>query len=297
MIISASYRTDIPAFYPAWFLNRFHAGWAKVVNPYGRQVTTVPLRTGVEGFVFWTRNVGPFRAALEEVRAAGIPFMVQYTVTAYPRAVEASVIEAERSLALMEELAARHGPRAVVWRYDPVVFTSLTPADWHQDNFARLAGRLSGVVDEAVISFATIYRKTERNLAAAARAHGFTWWDPPAEEKRALATRLAAIAAENKLALTVCSQTELTVAGTEGARCVDAGRLRDVAGGWGLTPAVTARQKGNRPGCFCSESRDIGEYDTCPHGCTYCYAVGSRSLAKRRHALHDSEGEFLFPPS
>ncbi len=60
MIVSASYRTDIPAFYGRWFLNRFRAGWAKAVNPYGRRVSTIPLRTGVDGFVFWTRNGGPF---------------------------------------------------------------------------------------------------------------------------------------------------------------------------------------------------------------------------------------------
>jgi hypothetical protein len=297
MIVSASYRTDIPAFYATWFLKRFRAGYAKVVNPYGRQVHTVALRAGVDGFVFWTRNVGPFLGALAEVRRAGLPFVVQYTVTGYPRALESSVIEAERSLDLMAEVAAAHGRRAVVWRYDPIMVSSLTPASWHEDNFSRLAGRLEGVVDEVVISFANIYRKTQRNVAAAARAHHFDWCDPPAEDKTTLATRLAVAAAACGMALTVCSQPEYTVAGSEGARCVDARRLEAVAAGWGTLRPVRARPKGNRPGCFCFESRDIGDYDTCPHGCTYCYAVNSRTLAKRRFHLHDPEGEFLFPPA
>jgi hypothetical protein len=296
MIISASYRTDIPAFYGEWFVNRFRAGFAKVVNPYGRQVHTVPLRAGVDGYVFWTRNLAPFRDALAEVRRAGLPFVLQYTVTGYPRALETSVVEPGHSLELMAEAAATHGRRAVVWRYDPVVFSSLTPAAWHEETFAKLAARLEGVVDEVVVSFANLYRKTLRNVSAAARANHFDWWDPPAEEKEALAARLAALAAARGMALTLCSQPQFTVPGTEGARCIDARRLEDVAAGWGTPRPVRAKPKGNRPGCFCFESRDIGEYDTCPHGCTYCYAVHSRTLAKRRFHQHDPAGEFLFPP-
>ena len=91
--------------------------------------------------------------------------------------------------------------------------------------------------------------------------------------------------------LTICAQPDLLVPGAEPARCVDATRLSDVAG-----RAVAAKTKGNRPGCFCAESRDIGEYDTCPHGCVYCYAVRAPDLAKRRHRAHDSNGVFLFPP-
>lgn len=296
MIVSASYRTDIPAFYGAWFLNRFRAGFARVVNPYGRQVSTVPLRAGVDGYVFWTRNVSPFLPALQEVRRAGIPFVVQYTVTGYPRALETSVVEAARSVEAMRRMATEYGPRSVVWRYDPVVFSDLTPVAFHRDNFGRLADSLAGAVDEVVVSFATIYRKTARNLAAAARAHHFAWADPPAEDKRALAADLARLAAERGLGLAICSQEDYVVPGTTGAACVDARRLEDVAAGWGRPRPVRAKLKGNRPGCLCCESRDIGAYDTCPHGCTYCYAVGSRTLAKRRHAAHDPAGEFLVPP-
>ncbi|MGE5546618.1 MAG: DUF1848 domain-containing protein [Solirubrobacterales bacterium] len=296
MIVSASYRTDIPAFYAPWFLNRFRAGYAKVVNPYGRQVSTVPLRAGVDGFVFWTRNAAPFLDALREVRGAGLPFVVSYTVTGYPRDLETSVVEAERAVATIRALAGEFGPRAVVWRYDPVIFSSLTPPEFHRATFARLADALAGTVDEVTVSFAAIYRKTERNLAAAARTHRFEWCDAPDLVKIELATELAALARDRGLTLTICSQPDYTVAGTMPASCIDARRLEDVAAGWGLRRAIAAKVKGNRPGCLCSESRDIGAYDTCPHGCAYCYAVGSRNLAKRRFREHDPEGEFLFAP-
>lgn len=293
MIISASYRTDIPAFYGAWFENRFQAGFAKVVNPYGRQVSTVPLRQGVDGFVFWTRNAAPFHSALARVRAAGLPFVVQYTVTAYPRALERSVVEPERAVADIRALAAVHGPRAVVWRYDPIVFSTLTPAEHHRAAFARLAQALAGAVDEVVISFAQIYRKTARNMDAAARAHGFAWGDPDDAAKRALAAELALVASAHGMRLSVCAQAAYIVPGSHGAACIDARRLEDVAAGWGRPRIITAKTKGNRPDCLCHESRDIGEYDSCPHGCAYCYAVGSRTVAKRRHAEHDPASEFL----
>lgn len=292
MIISASYRTDIPAFYAPWFENRFKAGFAKVENPYGGPPSTVPLRAGTDGFVFWTRNAGPFLPALRLVRGASIPFVLSQTVTGYPRALDISVIDPARAIAHMRALAAEFGPRAIVWRYDPIVFSSLTPAAFHLDNFSALAAALAGAVDECVISFATLYKKTARNLDAAARAEGFTWDDPDWPEKRALAARLARVAAAHGMRLSACSQE----VGQPLAACIDARRLEDVATGWGLARAIKAKVKGNRPHCQCHESRDIGAYDTCPHGCAYCYAVGSRTMAKRRFARHDPAGEYLFPP-
>lgn len=293
MIVSASYRTDIPAFYGRWFSNRLAAGFARVVNPYGGPPGRVDLTPGaVDGFVFWTRNLAPFAAALEAVEARGTPFVAQFTVTAYPRALERSVIAWEDAAAQMRALRRRRGPRAAVWRYDPIVLSTLTPPDWHRATFARLAGTLRGVTDEVVVSFAQPYRKTARNLDAAARAAGFSWHPAETAEKRALLAELAGIAAEHGMTLTLCTQPDLAdVPGTAAARCVDAARLSDVAGA-----PVAAKRKGNRPGCLCAESRDIGAYDTCPHGCVYCYAVSGRAAARARFQAHDPEGDFLFTP-
>ena len=289
MIISASYRTDIPAFYGDWFIARLDAGYCRTINPFSRQIHKVRLdRQAVSGFVFWTKNVGPFRPALQLVRDRGFPFVVQFTINAYPRSLETSVTDAERAIGHMRDLASEFGSRVGVWRYDPVVATSMTPPDWHVDNFAQLADRLVGTTDEAVISFAHIYRKTRINMDAASRLHGFGWDDPPDDEKRELVARLAVVAADRGIRLTLCSQEAYLVPGVAPARCIDAERLSDVAG-----RPIAARRKGNRPGCMCSESRDLGDYDTCPHGCVYCYAVRNLALARRRHSAHEPGDSLL----
>jgi len=290
MIVSASYKTDIPAFYAEWFRNRLRAGSVVVANPYGGPAQTVSLApTDVDGFVFWTRNVEPFLPVLEDV-AREYPFVVHYTITGYPRALDAATIAPERAVGHLREIATQYGPRAAVWRYDPIVYSSLTLSDWHVETFERLAESMSGVVDEVVVSVAQIYRKTRRNMDAAGAEHGFEWWDPDADEKRALLGRLAAIAQGNGIALTLCGQRELLVEGVGDARCIDAERLSDVAG-----HPIAAVLKAHRKACGCWASKDIGGYDTCPHGCVYCYAVGSRERAKGRFAGQDPAAPSLGP--
>jgi hypothetical protein len=289
MIISASYRTDIPAFYGPWFMNRLEAGFCSVLNPYSGKPYRVDLSPeAVSGFVFWTRNILPFRLALESIVRRGTPFVVSYTITNYPRALEVATIEAERAIAAVHELSRLYGPRTVVWRYDPILASTLTDGNWHRKNFTQLAAKLTGAVDEVCISFAQIYKKTERNLSAAARLHGFSWRDPKPEEKMRLADELAVTARQYGMKLTLCSQPDLLGGGYQAARCIDTERLSDVAG-----RSISAKLKGNRPGCGCYESRDIGDYGSCPHGCVYCYAVERRALAKRRFAAHDPTNEFL----
>ncbi len=298
MIISASYKTDIPAFYSEWFMNRLHAGSCKMVNPYGGQIYTISLtREDVDGFVFWTKNIGPLLKHLPEVRERSYPFIVQYTITGYPRELEYRVINATYTIAHMQRLAHTYGPAVAVWRYDPIVFSSLTPIDWHRRNFASLAQALEGATDEVIISFAQIYKKTKRNMTQAAQEFGFSWHEHEIicqEQGRDLAVEFAQIAAAHGMQLKICSQKAFLVPGvTAEARCVDAQRLEKVAG---HALAHTIQLKGNRQECGCFASRDIGEYDTCPHGCVYCYAVQHRDLALSRYKAHDPPGAFLFPP-
>lgn len=293
MIISASYKTDIPCFYGQWFMNRLQAGYCKMVNPYSRQVYRVSLAPpDVDGFIFWTKNLGPFLRHLPDVRRRGFPFVVQYTITGYPRSLEQSVVEADQSVEHIRRVVAEFGPKSVVWRYDPILFSSETPWQFHLDMFARLARGLEGALDEVVVSFAHFYKKTKRNLELEGRRRGFAWEDPPDQAKQDLLRTLVEIAGAHGMQVAICSQNRYLTEGTRPARCVDAERLSAVAG-----RLIAAERRGNRPDCDCYASRDIGEYDTCPHGCVYCYAVQHQALAQQRYRHHDPAGEFLFAPT
>ncbi len=299
VIVSASFRTDIPAFYGRWFINRLRAGACEVRNPYGGQTFTVSLRReDVDGFVFWTKNIGPFLRYLPEVRERGFPFIVQHTINGYPHALESRIAHDSRTIGYVRRVSEMYGSDVVVWRYDPIMLSSLTPLDWHRRRFASLARRLEGATNEVTVSFAQVYQKTRRNVNAAARAYGVTWDEHERvapTDLRALLIDLAQTAAAHGMRMTMCSQRTLLIPGLIAeARCVDAQRLASVAG---APLPGKPRLKGNRPECGCYESRDIGAYDTCPHGCVYCYAVQDRDRALRRYRQHDAESALLLPAS
>ena len=291
MIVSASYRTDIPAFYGRWFARRLAAGFCDVRNPWSGTVSRVALGVDrVSGFVFWTRHPAPFVTVLDQLRDRGSPFVVQFTITGYPRALEPGVADWRRAVAEAHEIAARFGPRVLVWRYDPVMITDLTPAAFHVEQMGMLAGQLSGATDEVVLSFAHIYAKSRRSLDRLAARRGIGWSDPPDAGKAGLLRELGGIAGARGMAATVCAQADLTEPPLTAAACIDPVRLADVHGA-----PVTARRKGNRPGCLCAESRDIGAYDSCNQGCVYCYAVRSRDTARRRMRQRDPDQPLLLP--
>jgi hypothetical protein len=122
------------------------------------------LRQHVQGIVFWTKNLGPFLARLPEVRDRGFPFVIQYSINGYPRTLEFSVVDSSRSVEHMKLLAGEYGPKIAVWRYDPIVFSSVTSRSFHLENFEKLARSLQGCTDEATISVAQIYKKTRQNM-------------------------------------------------------------------------------------------------------------------------------------
>jgi hypothetical protein len=292
MIISASYKTDIPALYGDWFINRLRVGYCRMTNPYNAKSYDVPLDIdSVDGFVFWTRNIGPFLPHLGELKRLGYPFYVQYTITGYPAEIDRATPDADRMIRQFRRVSSDYGQRSVVWRYDPIPITTLTDREFHLRNFRNIAAALYGSTDEVVVSFPTLYRKTRRNLDRAAKNFNFQWRDAAPQEKRSLVADLAEIAAGFQIQLSVCAQKVAHVRGVDGARCIDVGRLSWLAG-----KTIKAREMGNRPGCLCHQSRDIGAYDTCPHGCVYCYAVDDQAKAAGRYQNHDPGGAYLYPP-
>ena len=79
MIISASRRSDIPAFYGEWLLNRLRAGEVLVRNPMqSKQVSRILLTPDtVDAFVFWTKNPENFLPRLPEIDALGYAYYTE----------------------------------------------------------------------------------------------------------------------------------------------------------------------------------------------------------------------------
>ena len=286
MIISASYRTDIPAFYSKWFLERYNEGGCITKNPYNNKSSFVSLRKNdVDAFVFWTRNAAPFQDILAKLHTDGIPFLVQYTLTGYPQTLERAVPQADHSVETMKRIAKLYGSSTVVWRYDPILLSNLTPKSFHIRQFKKFAKELRGATDEVITSFLTPYKKTLRRLL---HVPNLVLKDSIYADKQNLLNRLLDIACQNSMALKLCAQPTYITPHIPAARCIDIERISRIA-----NRTVIGRENGNRPGCKCSTNRDIGSYDTCPQGCAYCYATSSNHAAVSNLIKHSSKGLVL----
>lgn len=290
MIISASRRTDIPAFYSTWLLNRLKAGFACTRNPVNRhQVSRVPLtRDVVDGIVFWTKNPAPLLQNDELMEMLGdFPYYVQFTLTGYGADVEPHVPDAEGFLIpVFRELARRIGPQRVIWRYDPIFLSEKHAIDYHVYRFAELASQLQGCTERVVISFLDQYKKTERAMRGLGAAI------PSPAQIDEIAGRIADCAHEHGLEVVTCAEAvDLEAYGIEHGACIDKGLLEKI-GGYHLSEKLV-KDKTQRRECGCFESVDIGAYDTCPHGCRYCYARSSEAAASANVAAHDPDSPLL----
>lgn len=285
-IISASRRTDIPAWYSAWFMDKINRGFCEVSNPFNGRVERIPLGVkDVDGIVFWSRDYRPMMDHLPRLLDMGYRFYFQFTIIGYPEYIDPGSPSTAIAAETAHELCKKFGPRCVVWRYDPVMLTSHTGVGWHLDNFRELCGRLRGAADTCIISFIDYYKKLDRNLFPALKESGVAFSKPGWEELRGLAQELAHIAGGHGLRVTACCEPELKLETVAPASCVDRERLGAIAGA-GFSDVKT---NPTRKGCRCAASKDIGAYDTCPSGCAYCYANNSRELsAKRMRAISET---------
>jgi hypothetical protein len=261
MIISASRRTDIPACYSGWFFNRLEAGFVHVRNPVNpSQVREISLRPGdVDGFVFWSKNPAPMLGRLREL--AAYRYYFQFTLTPYGRDIEPSLPDKPSLVETFQRLASVIGPERVVWRYDPILINPVYTVEKHIDEFGRLAAALIGHTTKCTISFIDLYRNTTANAAK------LNLTELDGGLKTRLAQAFARIAAENGMALATCAEEiDLSACGIGHARCVDAGLFNAL---WGLN-IPERKDRNQRKACRCTQSVDIGAYNTCPAGCLYC---------------------------
>lgn len=288
MLISASRRTDIPAFYTPWLIQRLREGYCTVPNPFNaRQVQRISLLPSeVEAIIFWTRHPRPLFPYLEELERRDYRYYFQYTLLDYPGSLDQDNPSIEVKLATFRELAARIGAQCMVWRYDPIVFSSATPIAFHLATFERLAAALEGSCQRVVISLLAPYRKILPRMQALER--GGLSLDPiPSIAEPWLGDflrSLSQIAASRGMQIFSCaSEQDLRPFGIQPGKCIDDQLLQQLFN----IDVSHIKDPGQRKACGCVVSKDIGAYDSCLFGCQYCYATTSFARARRNHARHD----------
>ncbi|MCC6345845.1 MAG: DUF1848 domain-containing protein [Nitrospirales bacterium] len=290
MIISASRRTDLPAFYTEWFMNRIREGYALVRNPFSGKESRVDLSpSAVDAIVFWTRNPKPLLPCLAELDARGFAYYFLYTITGYPRSLEPSAPPLLQAIETFTGLSEKIGPGRVIWRFDPILLSTVTSEEYIADTFGMIARQLKGATKRVVISFCEFYKKVSANLEALAP---ITCFDISRDEPRIrrIASSLAGIARTCPMEISSCADArDLSPLGIRPGKCVDDALIQEL---FGVT-ASPAKDKGQRKECGCVQSRDIGEYSTCLHGCVYCYATANREEARRKALRHNPESPFL----
>ena len=287
MIISASRRTDIPAFYSQWFMNRLREGYCLVPNSFNpRQVARISLLPeSVDAIVFWSKNPAPILHLLPTIEDMGYRFYFLFTVNAYPRNLEPNLPSLAERISTFIELSEKIGPRRVIWRYDPIILSNRTDASYHREAFENVCRLLTGHTKRVITSIITLYKKTLRNLVSLEN-QGYVFDKEPRRnpETAALLSHMATTAAEHGLEIFACAEpSDYAHLGIKPSRCIDAALIRKL---WGI-PVSSKKDPGQREHCGCALSRDIGMTDTCPHGCPYCYSTMNPEIALKQYKSHD----------
>lgn len=276
MIINTGSRTDIPAYYSEWFYNRVREGDVMVRNPYyPDQITRYRLSPDVvDLLVFCTKNPEPMLSRLDELSAFRQFWYV--TITPYGREIEPGVPDKERVMEALKRLSERNGVRATVWRCDPIFISERYPVDFHVEQFGHMAHTLKGYTDQCVISFIDLYEKTRRNFPEAREVGR--------EERLALGEAFAGIGRDHGILVrTCCEGTELARFGIDCSGCMTREVLER---GIGMSLRVPGGKHPAREGCDCLLGNDIGVYNTCGHGCVYCYANYSQDAVRKNRGDH-----------
>lgn len=282
MIINVGNRTDIPAYYSEWFYRRLEEGSVCVRNPYVPSlVTRYQLRPDlVDLIVFGTKNPAPMLSGMDKLSDFQQLWFI--TITPYGRDIEPGVPHFAEVIESAGKLSALLGTKAVVWRYDPVFIGRSYDLDFHLKSFEHMASLLEGICEVCVISFVDLYKKTLRNFPDVKEVS--------LEDQHFLAEHFVRIAAKFGMRVKGCAESkELDKYGIDSRGCIMKKDLQDLTGKNYIIP----RKKSKRESCDCLLDNEIGAYNSCPHGCIYCYANYSKGEVVKNRMNHDPESSLL----
>lgn len=286
MILNTGSRTDIPAYYSEWFYNRIREGYVLVRNPYfPTQVTRYLLDPEVvDIMVFCTKNPKPMLdkdALFRELTTVFDTFWF-VTITPYGTDIEPYVPPKEQVIQSFQALSALVGKQRVSWRYDPVFVTEEYSVKKHVSQFRAMAEALAGYTSQCVISFIDLYEKTKKNFRGIRSVTG--------EEQEQLTAAFAEIAGDTGLQIHLCCENErLARANVDADGCMSKTVLESALG----CKLDVPQEKAARKECACLLGADIGAYNTCGHGCLYCYANYDMTTVTANRKNHNPSAPFL----
>ena len=321
VIISASRSTDIPAFYADWFFHRLKVGYSAWTNPFNGVKSFVSYEK-CRFIVFWSKNPKPLLEHLDELKERNIGCYIQYTLNDYEKeGLEKGVPPLEKRIDTFKRLVNQLGQGRVIWRFDPLILIDHISLDDLLKKVENIGDQLKGYTEKLVFSFADIalYKKVKANLE---KSHvNYTEWTTDLME--VFAQKLSELNQKWHYQLATCGEKiDLAPYSIQHNRCVDDDlmirfahhdkALMDFLGVeiktvenslFGAEPIPTNairlsetqyalkkkdnRDKGQRQFCGCMVSKDIGEYNTCPHLCEYCYANASKEKAQENYNKHE----------
>ena len=318
IIVSASRSTDIPAFYADWFFHRLKAGYSAWTNPFNGVKSFVSYQN-TRFIVFWSKNPKPLLKHIDELKERKIDCYIQYTLNDYVEdGLERGVPALEERIDTFKQLVEQLGKGRVIWRFDPLVMTDKLNENALLNKLEDIGDQLNGYTEKLVFSYADIalYRKVKANLE---KNHvNYREWTIAQMED--FAKRLVDLNMKKgwNYALATCGEVA-ELDGIEHNHCVDDDLMirfayhdRDLMDYLGVEIKQAEdflflpekhiiledgriaikrkdnRDKGQRKACCCMASKDIGEYDTCPHLCEYCYANTSKEKALGNYRRHSA---------
>lgn len=319
-IISASRSTDIPAFYTDWFFHRMKIGYSAWKNPFNGVKSYVSYKN-TRFIVFWSKNPEPILNHIDYLKERNISCYIQYTLNDYvTEGLEKGVPSVEKRIETFKTLVEKLGKGRVIWRFDPLILTDKISIDDLLKKIENIANKLIGFTEKLVFSFADIasYKKVKSNL----EKNNVNYIEWTEEMMNDFANKLAELNKKWNFQLATCGEKlDIDKYGIYHNKCIDDdlmirfayhdNKLMDFLGVevhnivselFGSTPVPDGaiilndtkyaikkknnRDKGQRPACGCMVSKDIGEYNTCPHLCEYCYANTSKEAAVKNWEAH-----------
>lgn len=285
MILSVSRRTDIPAFYSEWFFNRIKEGFVYVRNPMNiHQISKIDLSPKVvDCIVFWTKNPKPMLSRLDELKKYNYYF--QFTVNSYTNDIEANVPSKTRNVVrTFTTLSEKIGAEKIIWRYDPIIINDRYTFEYHKTNFERLAQSLNGYFSKCVISFVDAYKKNTKNFKEN------DIYELSNEAIFEISETLSDISRKYGFEINTCAEgIDLSRFGIKHGKCIDDKYIEKLIG----QKLNIKKDPNQRTECGCVESVDIGLYNTCMHGCKYCYANYSSDMVVSNHKKYNVDSPLL----